>query len=85
MPLYEYDCLKCGGRFEVLVRGPQAQATVCPACGHDKIERVLSSFAVSSAESRQVSVDSARRRNLDLNKKLDPDKPRTQIDHPHLH
>ena len=31
MPLYEYDCLKCRQRFEVLVRGPQT--IVCPSCG----------------------------------------------------
>jgi putative FmdB family regulatory protein len=79
MPLYEYDCLKCGERFEVLVRGPQP--IVCPACAHDKVERVLSSFATSSAESRQANVESARKRNI----QLDRDKVRTQIEGPHDH
>ena len=79
MPLYEYDCLKCAGRFEVLVRGPQS--IVCPACGHDKVERVLSSFAVSTSGSRQSNIESARKRNL----QLPADKARTQIEGPHDH
>jgi putative FmdB family regulatory protein len=79
MPLYEYDCLKCAERFEVLVRTPQA--IVCPACGHDQVQRVLSSFAVSSDASRQANVASARRHNL----KLEREKPRIQIDGPHDH
>jgi putative FmdB family regulatory protein len=80
MPLYEYDCLKCGRRFEVLLlRGPQP--IVCSACGHDGVERVLSAFAVSSKESRQANVESARKRNLSL----DRDKVRTQIEGPHDH
>lgn len=80
MPLYEYDCLSCAQRFEVLVRGPQT-AIVCPACGRDQIERVISSFAVSSPESRRANVDSARQQNL----KLDRDKNRIQIEGPHDH
>jgi putative FmdB family regulatory protein len=79
MPLYEYDCLKCAVRFEVLVRTPLA--IVCPACGHDQVQRVLSSFAVSSNASRQANVESARKHNL----KLERDKPRIQIDGPHDH
>ena len=79
MPLYEYDCLKCAARFEVLIRGPQP--VVCPSCGHDQLARVLSSFAVSSEASRQANVNSARKRNVNL----DREKKRTEIDDPHRH
>jgi len=79
MPLYEYDCLKCGQRFEVLVRG--AQVIACPACRHEGVERVISAFAVSSEGIREANIASARKRNLSL----DREKQRTQIDHLHDH
>jgi putative FmdB family regulatory protein len=64
MPLYEYDCLKCAHRFEVLVRGPQT--ITCPACGHDGVQRVISSFAVSSENIRSANISSARKANAPL-------------------
>jgi putative FmdB family regulatory protein len=79
VPLYEYDCLKCAQRFEVLVRGPQT--ITCPSCGHDGVERVISAFAVSSDGISQANVASARKRNLSLER----EKKRTEIDDPHRH
>ena len=84
MPLYEYRCLACAHQFELLILR-QAQPLACPACSGESLERVWSLFAVSSDASRQSSEASARRRNLALNSKQDPDKPRVQIDHRHLH
>jgi putative FmdB family regulatory protein len=79
MPLYEYDCLKCGRRFEVLVRGPQA--VTCPSCGHDGVERAISAFAVSSDNTREANISSARKQNLSLER----EKQRTQVDTLHDH
>ncbi len=45
MPLYEYLCYKCGNSFEKLRRiADDDKELRCPACGSEKIERVLSSF-----------------------------------------
>jgi putative FmdB family regulatory protein len=33
MPLYEYECAKCGERTEAIQRHGDALLTVCPACG----------------------------------------------------
>jgi putative FmdB family regulatory protein len=79
MPLYEYDCLKCGQRFEVLVRGPQAIA--CPSCGHEGVERAISAFAVSSDNTREANISSARKQNLSQER----EKQRTQVDTLHDH
>lgn len=50
MPLYEYRCLGCGCRFEVLQRmGAGADGLVCPACRHPEVARELSAFASASA------------------------------------
>jgi len=59
MPLYEYRCQSCGTRFERLVRSTAPTATagddraqaplVCPKCADSKVERLLSTFARTTA------------------------------------
>jgi putative FmdB family regulatory protein len=49
MPIYEYQCRKCGKRFEELVRSTDAPAPPCPACGDKRPEKQFSAFAVSSS------------------------------------
>lgn len=49
MPLYEYRCPACQGRFEIIQHlGASAAETVCPACGAQHVERQLSTFAVAA-------------------------------------
>jgi putative FmdB family regulatory protein len=40
MPIYEFQCSKCGARFEELVRAGQAAA--CPRCESSEVERRFS-------------------------------------------
>jgi len=48
MPLYEYQCLACGKRFELLRRIKDADDDLkCPDCHSVKVERQLSTFATS--------------------------------------
>ncbi|NTW01443.1 MAG: zinc ribbon domain-containing protein [Oscillochloris sp.] len=48
MPLYEYQCPDCDSRFERLVRSSEAaHKIICPTCGGEKPERLLSLFATS--------------------------------------
>ena len=50
MPLYEYRCRGCGDRFEVLQRlGASGDEVLCPRCGAERPERVLSTFAAGGA------------------------------------
>lgn len=44
MPLYEYECLKCGERTEAIQRHGDALLTVCPNCG-GKLKKLLSAPA----------------------------------------
>ena len=46
MPLFEYVCNDCSRRFETLVRTGEAPA--CPGCQGQRLERVLSAFAVGN-------------------------------------
>ena len=44
MPLYEYQCLTCGKRTEVLQRFEDAPLAACPACGGE-VKKMISSPA----------------------------------------
>jgi putative FmdB family regulatory protein len=46
MPLFEYHCQKCDHQFELLVMGSTVPA--CPECNSKKLEKMLSTFAVST-------------------------------------
>lgn len=46
MPLYEYECASCAGRFEVLVRSTASDTRpACPDCGSPRVQRALSLVA----------------------------------------
>lgn len=52
MPIYEYQCLECGEKFEKLVRSMSSLARVeCPKCGGQKIQKLLSAFGVQTSDS----------------------------------
>jgi putative FmdB family regulatory protein len=54
MPIYEYLCPNCNGRFQKLVRGYGDPAGLaCPRCGSAEVRRAISRFAtIKSEESR---------------------------------
>ncbi len=43
MPLYSYHCTKCDNEFELLIGS--ADVPACPACGGEKLERLMSRVA----------------------------------------
>lgn len=47
MPIYEYQCEKCGGNFEALVRG--GESPECPSCGAKELKKLLSAPAAPHA------------------------------------
>jgi putative FmdB family regulatory protein len=50
MPIFEYICQDCGRNFERIV--PRHDSTTdCPDCNSERIEKQLSVFAVSGADS----------------------------------
>ncbi|MGC9521403.1 MAG: FmdB family zinc ribbon protein [Anaerolineae bacterium] len=42
MPIYEYYCSKCRGRFRHLARRIDVPAPPCPHCGNEQVERLVS-------------------------------------------
>lgn len=47
MPIYEYQCERCGEKFELFVRtGAAAAVPTCPKCGSVEVHKALSLFGV---------------------------------------
>jgi putative FmdB family regulatory protein len=56
MPLYEYQCKKCGKQFEKVVSISEAgKKQICPYCGGKNTEKMLSVFSAKSSSSAGVS------------------------------
>ena len=48
MPIYEYQCRKCGEIFEKIQKiNEKGDSLKCPCCGGGKLEKILSSFSSS--------------------------------------
>ncbi len=60
MPLYEYQCTKCGHRFERIRKFSDPPLTKCPECG-GKLEQLLSAPAVQFKGSGWYVTDYARK------------------------
>jgi len=61
MPIYEYRCLTCEERFEVLQRMNEGNENlVCPSCGAPKPAKQFSAFAMSGSGNRSSSDNGCR-------------------------
>jgi putative FmdB family regulatory protein len=60
MPLYEYECKKCGHRFERIQKFSDPMVKKCPECG-GKVEQTISAPAVQFKGSGWYVTDYAKR------------------------
>lgn len=60
VPIYEYECRHCSHRFEFLLLPSSSTTPACPECGGQELERLLSGFAVNTAELSRARVKQAR-------------------------
>ena len=60
MPLYEYQCKKCGHRFERIQRFSDPLVKKCPDCG-GKVEQMISAPAVQFKGSGWYVTDYAKK------------------------
>ena len=61
MPIYEYLCKACGRQFEHLLLPAAKTEPLCPACQSRDLEKLMSGFAVSTAERTKANVKAARK------------------------
>jgi putative FmdB family regulatory protein len=78
MPIYEYECRRCGHQFEYLVLS-SSPAAQCPACHKQDLKQLISLSAVSSEASRQANLSAAHKRAAIARKE------KQHEDHQHLH
>lgn len=52
MPLFDYICLDCGEKSEILMISTSDEAA-CSACGSEKVRKVLSPHAVISGVAKR--------------------------------
>ena len=67
MPIHDFRCRGCGHAFEALAR-PQDPPVACPACKSGDLEKLLSGFAVSSADKTAAAALDSRKRQVRANK-----------------
>jgi putative FmdB family regulatory protein len=60
MPLYEYECTKCGHRFEKIQKFSDKKITKCPKCG-GRVEQLISAPAVQFKGSGWYVTDYAKK------------------------
>jgi putative FmdB family regulatory protein len=60
MPLYEYQCEKCGHRFEKIQKFSDQMVKKCPECG-GKVEQMISAPAVQFKGSGWYVTDYAKK------------------------
>ena len=57
MPIYEFECRKCGHHFDHLQKLSDADPTVCPTCHAEQLHRMLSAPAFRLAGSGWYETD----------------------------
>ena len=62
MPLYEYQCTKCGERTEILQKVSDPPSAHCPKCGGD-MKKLLSSPAIQFKGSGFYKTDYASKKD----------------------
>ncbi|MCP2519586.1 zinc ribbon domain-containing protein [Candidatus Aminicenantes bacterium AC-708-M15] len=53
MPIYEFQCKKCGEKFEILVIGKDMEIS-CPKCKSSDITKLISSFGIGGSSNKQT-------------------------------
>jgi putative FmdB family regulatory protein len=60
MPVYEYECLECHGKFDSLVRSFSAADDVeCRTCSSPNVRRLVSAFAVAGFDDPMTASQTA--------------------------
>lgn len=57
MPVYEYQCQKCGAKEELLQKmGATAEGLTCSACGATEMKKIISAHLVGKSGSRNQAL-----------------------------
>ncbi len=79
MPLYEYQCRKCGATIEKIQKFSDEPLTKCEACG-GQLERLLSSPAIQFKGSGWYITDYARKSSTAAGSNSSASKPESKAE-----
>ena len=68
MPLYEYQCGKCGHRFEKIQKFTDPAPEACPVCGEGPVTKLPSSPAIQFKGTGWYITDYAKKSGTDAGK-----------------
>jgi putative FmdB family regulatory protein len=72
MPLYEYECLKCGRRTELLQRHGEPPLAACPECAGE-VRKLISTPAFQFKGSGWYVTDYAGKKGADAKSEAKPE------------
>lgn len=75
MPIYEYECSECGGRFEVVQKFSDPAPTACKLCNSTRVRKLLSPTAFVLKGSGWYATDYP---SADRKKSVESEKPEKQ-------
>ena len=47
MPIFDFECRKCGHKFDLIISNADKEKAKCPQCGAMNLKQLLSSFSTS--------------------------------------
>lgn len=78
MPVYEYGCLKCGKKHEIMQKFSDAPMAVCPDCGGD-VKKLISTTSFVLKGTGWYMTDYADKKSPDKGKSSHKsDEPKTE-------
>lgn len=48
MPIFDFECRKCGHKFDLMISNSEKDKAKCPQCGEMNLKQLLSSFSTAS-------------------------------------
>ncbi len=78
MPVYEYECSACGGRFEAIQKFSDAPLSQCRLCNAASVRKVLSTPAFVLKGSGWYVTDYPSEDRKKANTQESSDKPKTE-------
>ena len=76
MPIYEYQCDKCGHRFELMQRMSDAPPSECPECGNNGVKKLISKVGFQLKGTGWYETDFKGKKTNDQKRVIDTaDKP----------
>lgn len=72
MPIFEYKCVDCNNKFEILHKSSvKEQDIVCPDCNSSNNKKLFSAFSASVNSTGSISADSCSAGNCGIPESTD--------------